>query len=174
MKRLLAAALAALAVLAASPAAAQRLLAAYEVEQRLASMAHFPDADIRDAIAADPDLAYTYAQQPSEVWRIVLELRQRISPGISQMGQPVIVYPVPHPVVIHRRSRHGHDHHHRAAPRDPNGPPSPAVQLQQGHLPSPAVRMQQQRIPESQRQPIVQHRHPAGHAEQPRRWRGAP
>ena len=144
MKSLLAAALAAVAVLAAPPAAAQRLLAAYEIEQRVAAMAHFADADIRSAIAADPDLAYTYAQQPSEVWRVVLELRQRIYPA----GQTVIV----HPVVVHRPLRHSqsrhdrHDHRaHRAPPRDPNGPPSPAVQMQQGHLPSPAVRMQQER-----------------------------
>jgi hypothetical protein len=142
MKSLLAAALAALAVFAAPPAAAQRLLAAYEIEQRVAAMAHFPDADIRNAIAADADLAYTYAQQPSEVWRIVLELRQRISPA----AQTVIV----HPVVVRRPLRHSPHHHHhhhdyRPQPRDPNGPPSPAVQMQQGHLPSPAVRMQQER-----------------------------
>ena len=139
MKSLLAAALATVAVLAAPPAAAQRLLAAYEIEQRVAAMAHFPDADIRSAIAADPDLAYTYAQQPSEVWRIVLELRQRVSPAT----QAVIV----HPVVVRRPLRHSHHHRHghREPPRDPNGPPSPAVQMQQGHLPSPAVRLQQER-----------------------------
>ncbi len=167
MKNLLTAVLAALSVLVAPPALAQRLLAPYEIEQLIAPIAHYPDAAIQDSIAAHPDLAFTYAHQPSEVWRVVLELRQRISPP----SQAIIIHQVPRHVVVRKPQ-----HHHHLAPPSPNGPPSPAVQMQQGHKPSPAVQMQQ-RIPESQRQPIVQQRFPSwdANANQPHRpWRGAP
>lgn len=148
--------LAAFAMLAAPPALAQRLLGSFEIEQLVAPIAHYPDHAIQDAIAAHPDLAFTYARQPSEVWRAVLELRHRTTAPLQALIVPQTV--IVHHVVPRYMTAPRIHHHHHAAPTHANGPPSLAVQLQQGHKPSVAVQMQR-RIPESQRQPIVQQHH---------------
>ena len=140
---------------AAAPAHAQRVLSGAELEYAVQPFAHFPDRDIVATIAggANADLAYTFSVQPSEVWRAISELRQRAGGGAAT--QVIIVHHVVHTPVHVRKVR--------PVPPNPNGPPSPAVQLQQGHLPGTAVRLQQERIPEAQRQPIVHpshlHRH---------------
>ncbi|HYD57466.1 MAG TPA: DUF3300 domain-containing protein [Burkholderiales bacterium] len=110
------------------------------------------------------DLGQAYAGQRNELVAAIQVLRQRASvPAQYIVVQPPVVV-VPHAVIVDKPHRH-HPHRHpghphrghdrdRRADRHPNGPPSPAVRMQQEQA---QKYRQYHNVPESQRQPIVPH-----------------
>jgi hypothetical protein len=143
------------------------VLAAAAYPERLGAL---PYEELRERMIESPDwtrdLGMAYAWQQTDLWHAVHSLRMRagsygqptvevpyVAPHLYYVPyyNPVLVYgpswrphrPVywrPWPprqvIVVTNSFRHG---------RSPNGPPSVAVQMQQGNRPSPAVQMQQAR-----------------------------
>lgn len=159
-----------------------------------ARLAALPYDELRERMMESPgwtrDLGYAYLWQQSDVWRAVHALRMRA----GSLGQQIVVvhhvaprvYYVPYydPLVVYgplwrpHRPVHWRPWHPRppivvtrnfGRTANPNGPPSPAAQLQQGHLPSPAAQMQQGNRPSvaarmqqqqwEKRQGVVQEKH---------------
>ena len=128
------------------------VLAAAAYPERLASL---PYEELRERMIESPDwtrdLGHAYRWQQTDVWRAVNALRLRAGSN----GQPAVAVEQvaphvhwrpwrPRQVIVVTRS-------------NPNGPPSPAAQMQQGHRPSVAAQMQQQQW--EKRQPVVQKKH---------------
>lgn len=134
------------------------------------------DPELLQRMAGNPqwlrDLGTAYLADPHAVLATIQVLRQRAASSALQYSDPLIVYgPAPRTVY--------HVHSWKPQPLHPppvfhpNGPPSPAVRLQQEQ----ALKFQQyHRVPESQRQPIVRsydgrhtHSHDHGHRHERRR-----